>query len=462
MRRTSLLCALFTCLACAVGIEAASGSPDPIVVSDPITLSMMTYNIKAARQSHPAAEGLEKIAQLIEQDRPDILLAQEVMRFDPYVDDIDEFEWLRVRLGYPDGRFASGQQDPVPPGTAEWGVAIYLGTGSIISSEKYRLGNGRALLRVTASIYDTTVHLFCTHLGSGEIPRQAELVGGVLSTYAALNEPIVLGGDFNERAESDALAPITESLEDVFIRLSIPFHLRRSFPAGYYPENAIDTFFVSPDVTVIAAEVILDPNWPLASDHNPVTCVLDPGIDGDGDGVPHSSDNCPDLANPDQADPDGDGLGTVCDNCPDLANLDQADLDGDGAGDVCDDDDDDDGELDTTDNCPVDANPDQADEDGDEVGDACDACPGTIPGVGVDAFGCPPAVAADFDRDGDVDQADFGHFQTCLTGPAVPVTDPDCLAANLDGDSDVDPDDFGVFQGCMTGVNVPADPVCVN
>ena len=36
--------------------------------------------------------------------------------------------------------------------------------------------------------------------------------------------------------------------------------------------------------------------------------------DRDGDGVPDSSDNCPNNANPDQADADGDGLGNACDS----------------------------------------------------------------------------------------------------------------------------------------------------
>ncbi len=35
--------------------------------------------------------------------------------------------------------------------------------------------------------------------------------------------------------------------------------------------------------------------------------------DSDGDGVPNSRDNCPDVPNPDQADFDGDGLGDACD-----------------------------------------------------------------------------------------------------------------------------------------------------
>ena len=42
--------------------------------------------------------------------------------------------------------------------------------------------------------------------------------------------------------------------------------------------------------------------------------VSQPVTDTDGDGVPDSSDNCPNAANADQADADGDGLGNACDS----------------------------------------------------------------------------------------------------------------------------------------------------
>jgi Thrombospondin type 3 repeat len=59
-------------------------------------------------------------------------------------------------------------------------------------------------------------------------------------------------------------------------------------------------------------------------------------IDGDMDGVPNVSDNCPTVANPDQADDDGDGRGNVCDNCPGVFNPAQMDTNHDGIGDLCD------------------------------------------------------------------------------------------------------------------------------
>jgi len=65
----------------------------------------------------------------------------------------------------------------------------------------------------------------------------------------------------------------------------------------------------------------------------------------------------------------------------------------------------------------------------------------------------------DFDEDDDVDQADFGEFQACLSGVSVPHS-PECRKANFDGDSDVDAADFAVFQACMSGPDIPADPMC--
>src|SRR6516165_3208524 len=48
------------------------------------------------------------------------------------------------------------------------------------------------------------------------------------------------------------------------------------------------------------------------------------------------ADNCPGVANPDQADDDDDTRGNACDNCPTVPNADQRDFDADGVGDACD------------------------------------------------------------------------------------------------------------------------------
>ena len=77
--------------------------------------------------------------------------------------------------------------------------------------------------------------------------------------------------------------------------------------------------------------------------------------DADGDGVPDSSDNCPNVSNTTQTDTDGDGTGDACDGTPN-----GPDADGDGV-------------PDSSDNCPSVANADQADADEDDLGNACDS-----------------------------------------------------------------------------------------
>jgi hypothetical protein len=241
-------------------------------------------------------------------------------------------------------------------------------------------------------------------------------------------------------------------------------------PAGY------------PDVTCFVG-AIWDRAWGSMADFS--FTITDCARDDDLDGAPHCSDNCPDVANLDQADQDADGAGNACDpdrdgdsvdedgdhsgvagdnacadgntqgcddNCPATANPDQVDPDGDGIGNACD-------------NCASLPNGDQADTDGDLVGDLCDACAGTVPGSPIDASGCPPLIPGDFERDGDVDADDYAVFVTCVTGPQVPGPLGACVpaqfeAADADFDGDVDQDDFGAWQRCYSGPNVPGRPTC--
>ncbi len=97
---------------------------------------------------------------------------------------------------------------------------------------------------------------------------------------------------------------------------------------------------------------------------------------------------CSQTPEPTEPDGDQDGIPDAQDNCPNVANSDQADADQDGVGDVCDPDRDGDGVPNAEDNCPDASNPDQADSNGNGVGDACDAVE-PPKDAGIESDACP-------------------------------------------------------------------------
>jgi Thrombospondin type 3 repeat len=119
-------------------------------------------------------------------------------------------------------------------------------------------------------------------------------------------------------------------------------------------------------------------------------------VDSDGDGVCDSDDNCPAVANANQADTDGDGVGNACDNCPDVAN------------------------------------PNQEDSDGNGIGDACQG----------------GQITCDMDDDGDIDKLDIRAI-TRLKGQTVPPASP---IADVNGDGRITVNDA---RGCSLRCNLP-------
>lgn len=69
---------------------------------------------------------------------------------------------------------------------------------------------------------------------------------------------------------------------------------------------------------------------------------------------------------------------------------------------------------------------------------------------------------ADFDRDIDVDLADFALLQRCLGEPRAGEWSPRCDLADLDRDGQVGPQDVQLFQECASGSGIAADLLCAD
>ncbi len=138
----------------------------------------------------------------------------------------------------------------------------------------------------------------------------------------------------------------------------------------------------SPDISAVIQEIVGRPGW---NDGNSLVIVIGSPADlRNRDVYSYEGGHPPKLhiqfgnETGGDIDTDGDGILDSADNCPLVANADQADADGNGMGDACDfggTDTDGDSIDDLWDNCVDDPNPSQSDTDGDGIGDACDTAP---------------------------------------------------------------------------------------
>ena len=223
-------------------------------------ITVMTYNIQTGF-SRENIWSLERTAQTIEAESPDIVILQEVSRGWLITSGVDQARWLSHRL---DMNLAWGPTS----GDDLWGVAI-LSRGEIVGADLRiydTTGNLRRGVLGTAIKTDgDPLFVYATHLdnpkGAGEI--RLEQVTQLVETVAEAS-PAIIGGDFNATPESDTIGTVLNAgFTDTGDLLP---------PGATTSEDnfRIDYIFVRGPVTVLETHVI--ETW--TSDHRPVVSRL--------------------------------------------------------------------------------------------------------------------------------------------------------------------------------------------
>lgn len=217
---------------------------------------------------------LERVAQVIEDEQPDVIGLQEVDRhFGERSDFVDQARWLADRLGMRVVFGANLDFDPLTAGAErrQYGTAIL---------SRYRIhrwrntllprpagGEQRGLLEARVTVRGVPVRVFNTHLQHDSQAERLAQIAQVRAIVADSRESVVLVGDLNATPESPEIEAITEDLTDTWVEAGEG--------DGYTydaetPHARIDYVLTSADVVARTAAVVTTD----ASDHLPVVADL--------------------------------------------------------------------------------------------------------------------------------------------------------------------------------------------
>jgi streptogramin lyase len=319
--------------------------------------------------------------------------------------------------------------------------------------------------------------LIVTSYSNNRMLQYDGTTGEFIGVFGGYSQP---GGPWGIGIGFDGSVYVSQSSNQAIVRR----FTQSGIPQGYVVRN--EPSLTSPTALVFMSQsdYDLDGNYVLDE------CDVCIDTDGDGFGDPGhpentcSLDNCPDLANPDQADSDLDGIGDDCDdcpydysndvdgdglcadvdNCPNYPNIEQLDADEDGIGDACDDCNDGDGDgygdpgnpwnVCPDDNCPFVYNPEQEDLDNDGIGLFCDGCVD----IDGDGFGVAPYTELTCELDNCPDIYNPGQEDTDFDG----VGDACCcvLRGDVDNNGERNISDLTYYVDYMFGGgSIPPCPI---
>lgn len=264
-------------------------------------------------------ETLDKVAEVINKKKPDIVLLQEIddnARRTGYMDQREELlQRLTENYNYAEAWYWKAAFVPHPKIMGRVGMKLVtLSKYPITEAVRYQLpvmrdnlltkqfNFKRAVLSVTVDTGDKKLTVMNTHLdafaqGEDTMQRQVEMVRQLLDTYTQDNKPVLIGGDFNllmpgiyatiPKRQQAYYNPTTElslltekyasvpSIEDTTGAQKEQWYTHYpNDPVVNAPDRTIDYIFYSPRIQVVKKQVLNGKDY-FFSDHFPVVIEIE-------------------------------------------------------------------------------------------------------------------------------------------------------------------------------------------
>ena len=233
------------------------------------SLRVMTYNIHVGIGMDKKLN-LQRIADVINREHPDLAGLQEVDRGVQRTERIDEIAEI-ARLTRMEYAFAYNLQFQ----GGQYGVAI-LSRFPIKSIDHWRFANvrekeRRGMIRVEVDVHGQTINFVTTHLDYQYEDGRVFEAEQLLKLLAGIKGPLIVAGDFNDLPGAAAYRIMTRQFRDAWVE-SKAVGDGLSYPADK-PAKRIDYIFYRPDDFIRATRA-----WIIntqASDHLPVVADIE-------------------------------------------------------------------------------------------------------------------------------------------------------------------------------------------
>lgn len=257
----------------ALGMPAAAAAEDTASAKLQ-RLRFATFNIHHGASPDDQLD-LERIATVIKSMNVDVIGLQEVDRFWPRSDFVDQPQWLSRRLGmwkaYGANLILPPDDEAEEPGdlNREYGTLILSKWPIVhqrnIALPKFPEGEQRGLMRTSIATPLGLITFANTHLQHNNAEERQLQAETIVDMMGPRSRKTILVGDFNAEAGTAEIDTIDSLFDDAWAQAG-------DGPGYTYdtldPSVRIDYVWSSPDLEVTAAQVVTDD--PLASDHLPV------------------------------------------------------------------------------------------------------------------------------------------------------------------------------------------------